>query len=362
MAIYELTQNELRQIDETTFEEVNVKERDDLQRLLRDKIEVIAPDTLVISEEFSEWRDAKRRIDLLAIDREGNLVVIELKRTETGGHMELQAIRYAAMVSTMTLERAVDVYGRYLKSRKIEEDPERKIREFLESDESDEGIEERFARDVRIVLAAAEFSKELTTTVMWLNERSMDIRCVRLRPYLDGKRVFLDVQQIVPLPEAEQYQVKLREKAQRQRDSRNSSMETKKFDVILDGEVHPRLTKRQAVLTVVKHLHRKGVAPQAIMDKITFKKFSAFKEVAGEIRDESVFVERALCEAKESGRRFDSDRYFTSSDELFHADGKTYCVSNQWGVRTEEWLMQVINAFPERGIILSVSSEAQDAT
>jgi len=31
-------------------------------------------------------------------------VAIELKRTEDGGHMELQSTRYAAMVSTMTFD------------------------------------------------------------------------------------------------------------------------------------------------------------------------------------------------------------------------------------------------------------------
>ena len=48
------------------------------------------------------------------IDKAGNLVVIELKRDEDGAHMELQAIRYAAMVSTMTFERAVEVYAAHL--------------------------------------------------------------------------------------------------------------------------------------------------------------------------------------------------------------------------------------------------------
>ncbi len=41
-------------------------------------------------------------------------MVMELKRTEDGGHMELQAIRYAAMVANMTFKKAVEVYGVYL--------------------------------------------------------------------------------------------------------------------------------------------------------------------------------------------------------------------------------------------------------
>ncbi len=93
--IYEFAQTGIVALKPATFGLVNLQERRDLQRLLRENIEVIAPETLVISEEFGEWEDSKRRIDLLGVDRDANLVVIELKRTEDGGHMELQAIRYA---------------------------------------------------------------------------------------------------------------------------------------------------------------------------------------------------------------------------------------------------------------------------
>src|SRR4029077_9830310 len=96
MPIYEFGTNSINRLPETTFGSAGVHERRDLQRLLREHIEVIAPATLVIDEEFGDWEDARRRIDLLAIDKNGNLVVIELKRTEDGGHMELQSIRYAS--------------------------------------------------------------------------------------------------------------------------------------------------------------------------------------------------------------------------------------------------------------------------
>src|SRR4051794_14858795 len=112
MALYEITPDKFNKIAETAFDLAGFRERFDLQRLLKKQIEVIAPDTLVIAEEFGEWEESKRRIDLLAIDKGANLVVIELKRTDDGGHMELQAIRYAAMVSTMTFDRVVDVYYR----------------------------------------------------------------------------------------------------------------------------------------------------------------------------------------------------------------------------------------------------------
>ena len=115
MAIYEITANNLKKVPETSFAAEGIKERDDIQRLLRDQIDVLVPGTLVIAEEFGEWEESKRRIDLLAIDEDANLVVIELKRTEDGGHMELQALRYAAMVSTLTFDKVVEIYGNFLK-------------------------------------------------------------------------------------------------------------------------------------------------------------------------------------------------------------------------------------------------------
>src|SRR5690349_19447940 len=117
MPIYEFGSKDIRRLDETSFTSSRLHERRDLQRLLREHVEVIAPDTLVIAEEVGDWEDSRRRIDLLGIDKEGNLVVIELKRTEDGGHMELQAIRYASMVSTMTFDQAADVFARYLKQQ-----------------------------------------------------------------------------------------------------------------------------------------------------------------------------------------------------------------------------------------------------
>ncbi len=69
-------------------------------------------------------------------------------------------------------------------------------------------------------MASAEFSRELTSAVLWLNEHGLDIRCVRLRPHTDGQRIFVDVQQILPLPEASEYFVNLREKKAEERQAR----------------------------------------------------------------------------------------------------------------------------------------------
>jgi hypothetical protein len=214
MPVYKLTKEAIQPLAPATFAQQGVKERGDLQRLLRANIGVIADDVLVIAEEFAEWEESKRRIDLLCIDRLANLVVVELKRDDDGGHMELQAIRYAAMIDSMTFARAVDVFQTFLDRTRAGLDARRQLLEFLGWEEP---REEDFARDVRIILVAADFSKEITTSVLWLNERDLDIRCVRMKPYQNGTETIVDVQQVVPLPEAEEYTVQLKQKEKAQR-------------------------------------------------------------------------------------------------------------------------------------------------
>lgn len=224
MAIYEMTADSLRVVNETTFAAESVRERRDIQRLLRAQIEIVSPDTIIISEEFGDFDDSRRRVDLLGIDRDANLVVIELKRTTDGGHMELQAIRYAAMLSTMTFNQAVRAYTHFLRSNDLDESAaEDQLLAFLNWDEPDD---DAFGQDVRVVLVSAEFSKELMTSVMWLNERRMDIRCIRLRPHRHGDTVLLDVQQVVPLPEAADYIVRVAEKQQIARESKRTRIAT----------------------------------------------------------------------------------------------------------------------------------------
>jgi hypothetical protein len=191
VALFEMTSEDLREVPTTTFAAEQVLERADLQRLLRVRPDILVPDVMIVSEEFGAFTDARRRIDLLGVDREAHLVVFELKRTQDGGHLELQALRYAAMVSAMTFEDLVEHYGRYLarvEPDAVEEAPAR-LADWL--DDSDAAV---LSREVRLVLVAGGFDTEITTTVLWLTDvYGLDIRCIRLAPYRVDERLLLDV-------------------------------------------------------------------------------------------------------------------------------------------------------------------------
>lgn len=348
MPIYEFASEEIRPLKKRTFSQVQLQERRDLQRLLRANISVVAPDTLVIAEEFGDWDESRRRIDLLGVDRDANLVVIELKRTEDGGHMELQAIRYAAMVSTMTFDQAANVFGRYLTqigSSAINARAE--LLDFLGWDEPDE---DAFAQDVRIVLASADFARELTTSVLWLIERDIDIRCVRLQPYDDDGRVFVDVQQIIPLPEIAEYQIRVIEKKRKEREARSDTRDWTSYDVILSGRKLPNLRKRHAIYQTFRHLVEQGIAPEKVAEHCVRAVYRTLVSVNGKVAADD-FCSLATEAREEMGRKFDRTRYFCGKKELVHFENHTYAFINQWG--GSKWLQAMKNlrdAFPDQGI------------
>jgi hypothetical protein len=178
-----------------------------------------------------------------------------------------------------------------------------------------DSLEEQFPKDVRIVLAAANFSKELTTSVMWLNKRDLDIRCVRLQPYRSGEELLLDIEQIIPLPEAEEYQVKVREQASAQRAAASSSKDKTQYQFL--GKPY---NKRQLVLAIVAHYLQ--THPNTTFEQLR----QVFPDAIG-----SSYGVVALLEKAES--KGGAKRYFLNEEQLLKTgEGETIAVCNQWGI------------------------------
>jgi hypothetical protein len=218
---------------------------------------------------------------------------------------------------------------------------------FLDWDEPDD---ELFAQDVNIVLASAEFSKELTSSVLWLNEHGLNIRCVRLKPYSLDKRLLLDVQQIIPLPEAEEYQVRVREKGRRERAARQASnRDFSKIRLQLGDDVDGEFAKRNTMYTMVRFLVDSGADIEAVRNCLI--RPSKMQDVDGTLEWDE-FVEAANAKRAAQGRRpLGVRRWFRKPGQLFHCGGRTYALSNQWstdGVR--KCLEAFTESFPDHDI------------
>lgn len=336
MPFYEVTDHGLLVREPADFATLGFYERGDLQRLLRDDISPLGDDLLVIAEEFGDWTDARRRIDLLAIDRSGRLVVIELKRTETGGHMDLQAIRYAAMVSAMDYDDVATTYARHIGQRGGNATAE--LEQFLEPE--DDADERTISTQVRIILVGRDFGREITTTVLWLNGfEGMDIRCVRVVPYEVEGRILLDVEQVLPLPEAAAYQVQIRRKeAARDRVAR-SGRDYTRFHVIVDGHELPPQNKRNSMRSMGEQLVARG-APIAEIYTTIAKRMKVLPGIYRDAED----VQVALIA---DDRAINLERWFTDSPFVDETAGLTYVLSNQWGTKTERRLQDLADAFPD---------------
>lgn len=342
MPIYRVDDGKIVPVKRSTFADQGLRERSDIQTLLKSHIDVISPDTLVVAEEFGDWNDSQRRIDLLGLDRNANLVIIELKRTEDGGHMDLQAIRYAAMISTLTFDKLVGTYEKYLSQNGTQKNAKESLLEFLDWPDPDD---QDFGEDVRIILASAGFSKELTTSVMWLNEHGLDIRCVRMQPYESDGQLLLDVQTIIPVPEAADYQIRILEKKRRERAARQGTRDNSRFDVTIGDEWYRGQTKRGMMHKMIAGALRNGPDPQQVITVLPNKKVVVFE---GDL-DQKRVIEQ-IMEADKGGVMPLWKRFFCDDDELVHVGGKTYVVSNQWGIDTLDAATSLVRMFPDLGI------------
>lgn len=334
MALYELSgEHTLAPVQLSTFTHLGVRERDHLQRALRAHIDAITPGvrTMVLAEEFGDWVGANRRIDLLCLDEDAKLVVVELKR-EDGAHMELQALRYAAMISSMNFSQAVEARRKYAAQQDLQEDSEVVIREFLRREEGTVAL----AETVRVVLAAASFNQELTTSVLWLNRQGLDIRCVQMRPHQIADRVLLDVQQVIPLPEAAQYQVAVREKAQEQAAARTYERTQPRYDLWIGEKCYAGIASRRVLFLLVAEALRMGVTPDQVSQALHWRSDTAFLRAPGRL-SEAEFVR---------GFQGQASTYFTQDSALFHVGDQTYALAKRWGDQVLEAADLVVGLLP----------------
>jgi len=87
-------------VAEASFAELNVLERYDLQQWILSTPELLGENLLVITTECDRFDRTSERLDVLALDEEGKIVIVELKRTAVATAADLQALRYAAYCST----------------------------------------------------------------------------------------------------------------------------------------------------------------------------------------------------------------------------------------------------------------------
>ncbi|MBD3180388.1 MAG: DUF4268 domain-containing protein [Candidatus Latescibacteria bacterium] len=211
--------NEVEELNQCTFSELGFKEREHFQEWIVKTPSIFGEELLILQKEFSGFSDTRERLDLLALDKQGDLVIIENKLDDSGRDVTWQALKYTSYCSNLSKDDISKIYQDYLDKYNKEQNAEEKLAEFMELEDYDE-LEINKGSSQRIILAAANFRKEVTSTVLWLLNYKLRIKCFKLTPYSLGDQLFLTVDQIIPTKDAEEYMIGMAEKVQDEIDSK----------------------------------------------------------------------------------------------------------------------------------------------
>jgi hypothetical protein len=167
---------------------------------------------LIIQKEFSGFADTAERLDLLALDKRGNLVIIENKLDDSGRDVTWQALKYASYCSSLSKEQIRNIFQQYLDQHSPGLSSADRLGEFFQAEY--EELELNPGVSQRIVLIAGRFRKEVTSTVLWLMNYKLQVQCFEATVYSLGDELFLSLEQIIPLRGAEEYIIGMAEKTQ----------------------------------------------------------------------------------------------------------------------------------------------------
>lgn len=157
--------NNVVKLDERLFKDLKIRERDHLQEWIAKNPEMLDEELLIIQKEYSGFNDTNERLDLLALDKDGGLVIIENKLDDTGRNVVWQALKYASYCSTLTTNQIIRIYQEYLDRSGLESDAKESILEFIERDEGELLLNRG---DQRMIFVANTYRKEVTSTVLLL--------------------------------------------------------------------------------------------------------------------------------------------------------------------------------------------------
>jgi len=249
--MYILENNKIIKVEETTFKELGMKEAH-VEELLRQNVEMLCDDEdsmLIVGQQVTN--ESAGRSDLTAIDNEGNVVLIEIKRDKKDIEhrkeaFEFQAIRYAASFATLhTVEEFIqEVYAPYVENHKNEykdckthtsvEIAQRELSNFFNG--NDLSIED-FNKKQRIILVASEFDEQTLSAVAWLNSNSVDISCYQIQLNKSNDKVFINMKKVLPADDYNDYLVNITKPAsfiQKKKTSKITRKTLPKIDTLIE--------------------------------------------------------------------------------------------------------------------------------
>jgi len=185
-------------LEKRKLSELGFGERNDLQEWIANNPKILLEDLLIIQKEYDKFLGTNERLDLLAVDKDGKLVIIENKLDDSGKDVVVQALKYASYCSEFTKKDILRIFQDYLDRNKDKTESQKILLDFLEDKDLDEVCLNNLQGRQRIILVASKFRREVTSLVLWLQKYDIDIKCIQVTPFKNNEDICLNVEQILP--------------------------------------------------------------------------------------------------------------------------------------------------------------------
>jgi hypothetical protein len=197
MPIWKITDKGPVKVSETKLKTVKILEEQLEDWIVRDP-SLLGEPLLVVGRQVM-IPDVRDRLDVLALDPQGNAVVIELKRGRLRDPVDMQALRYATYISKWGFEDFERTARAHL--GKVG-DEDFNFNETYEEFCAGQGVDEvpDINSDQRVVIVGSEVKEKLGSVALWLRDHSIDIEVIEVEAYQEGESLLLQPHVIIPLP------------------------------------------------------------------------------------------------------------------------------------------------------------------
>jgi len=104
------TTNSITALSAKGFGALGFSERAHLQEWIAKCPECLGEELLILAKEFDGFDQTRERLDLLALDKQGGLVLIENKLDDSGRDVVWQALKYASYCSSLSKSQVVAIF------------------------------------------------------------------------------------------------------------------------------------------------------------------------------------------------------------------------------------------------------------
>ena len=197
MALWKITDKGPSPVKETKFKDEKLLE-EHIEDWISQKPKLLGEPLLVFGRQVI-IPDTKDRLDLLAVDPHGMIVVIELKRGHLKDPVDIQSLRYASYLAKWRFEDFENVARNFF--GKVG-DPEFNFNDIYESFCAESGVDAipDLNQDQRIIIVGSAVREKLGSVALWLREHNVDIKLVEVSAYKEGDTILIEPSTIVPLP------------------------------------------------------------------------------------------------------------------------------------------------------------------